>query len=219
MDQALLEWIMPSLKNGGSATGVHWNRFREVYDDLSFADRVELAEYWDKLYSVQTHFHANRFREIFEIFSGNLKIVEFGCHQGQLAQIMLEEFPNIESWAGYDLAPPLKRNIVKNSKYTAIALKDWFHLTPLPDFDTFVSSHTFEHISGEQARKTLEHIDDKAKYLALEVPIDEDGRDWQNWGCSHVLTLGRKDLYKMILSFGYTLIYQIPKIGVSAWQK
>jgi 2-polyprenyl-3-methyl-5-hydroxy-6-metoxy-1,4-benzoquinol methylase len=146
------------------------------------------------------------------ILDKNLVVVEIGCNEGQLAKRMLSIFDNIQMWNGYDFKEPIKRTAVMNSRYCPIILDDWFHETKLPEFDVFVASHVLEHLSEDQVVKTLNH--GKAKYMLLEVPLNEDGKTWETWACTHVLKWGLKHFREWFEFNSYEIFYETTTLGI-----
>lgn len=172
-----------------------WNKFRKEYNDVSFKDMSILYESLCKNGKDQKCYHSNVYEKVFSIFKGNSKVIELGCYKGYLANEMLNKFPNIKSWIGYDIAKlAIKNTIVKDKRYKSYHLKKWFDEIDLDFFDIFISSHTIEHLSWEQVKKTLSKVIDKCKYVVLEIPIPEKGKNWINFNSPHVLTKGRKHL-------------------------
>ena len=148
---------------------------------------------------------------------GQLEVVELGCHQGNLAKTMLGQFDikYIKSWVGYDICKAaLARSVVKDKRYTAVSLSDWFYNTDLPSFNVFVSTHTFEHMDLDEIEKTFAHISQLAKYLILEIPISEAGQDFKGYRGAHVLTSGRQVIRDLITKHGFD---QIMDSQTDAW--
>lgn len=215
MDPQVLLDIMPSMTKG-FPVGVNWDKFRKHYDGLSFEDRTILSCYWDQMYPDQRHFHLTRFVEMFELVPENSRILELGCHTGCLAMQILNRFPKLVRWTGYDFRYPIDRTIVEDERYNTVVLKDWFYNTELIECDVFVSSHTLEHVSNKEAMAILNHVAG-IKYIMLEVPVPENGRKWAGWGCSHVLTLGQRHIRDFLSNAGYRQIYNRPQIGGTLW--
>jgi len=197
--------------------GVNWNKFREYYDSLLFSEREELSVRFDSLFPKQRYFHKGQFVKMLNMIDGDIKVVEFGCHDGSLAKETIPHVKNISMWYGFDFNTFSDR-CFSIDKFKFIPLEKWFHDTKLPEFNVFVSSHSIEHISDIQALKLLKHVS-TAKHCLFEIPINDEGRSWHNWGCSHVLTWGRIRLREIMNSLGYDLFYNLDSVGVTGWLK
>lgn len=225
MDTDLIYKIMaPLLGKQPSVKFVDWNIFRENYQDLNFDDLEKLNSYWARLWYQDERYHKSEFIEMFNILrcmsnNDDLYVLELGCHKGHLAMDILQQFSNIKNWIGYDFSSCVNESILNEPRYTPVSLNDWFHLTELPHFNTFVSSHTMEHLSSDQVLKTFQHIASKAKYLLLEIPLNENGKDWHNWSCAHVLTWGQKYIRDALHKLGYRWFYEIKTLGIMGWEK
>jgi len=223
MDKNLTYEIIPSLREGTVVHPVDYNVFRKYYQGLTFDDLAELYGYFAQLRPQDGRYRESCFVEMFNLLrymtKDDLHIVELGCNKGYLAMDILKQFKNIKTWIGYDFH---SYENLGDLRYVSRALSDWFHLIELPDFNVFVSSHTIEHLSGDQVVKTFNHIVSKAEYLLLEIRIYEDGFDWDSWRCAHVLTWGQKQLKKLLTGIGYRLFYEIKGIeglAIMGWEK
>jgi hypothetical protein len=216
MQEDYITEIFPSLKKNPKPKGVDWNAFRRLQPSLTFKQREKIGDYLDELYPIQRYFHAIHFKKMFEKLPEDLSVVELGCHQGNLAKKMLKEFSKIKSWTGYDFHSPISRSIVHDDRYSSMILSDWFQNISLPDFDVFVSSHTLEHLSNKEAAAVLCRI--QSPYMLIEVPLNKEGRNWHNWGCTHTLLWGLDKLYNFITNLGYSMFYKSPAGHVSGWK-
>lgn len=202
------------LRKAFNGHGIDWNGFRSIYQDLTFDELAEINDTVDELYPIQEQYHAVFFARMFrEIGPQPLKVVELGCHRGQLARRMFRNFNNIESWVGYDFTKPVEKTICADKRFQPVALSDWFHKTDLPEFNVFVCSHTLEHLSQEQVMETLNHING-ADYILTETPIPEHGISWNNWTCTHVLTAGLGHVREWLLDNKYELFCDVSRLGI-----
>jgi len=190
-----------------------WNGYRECHEDMRFDFRVLLNHILDKMYPNQNSSHKKQFAKMFSrIKRSNLKVVELGCHQGLLAKDMLRRFDFIESWTGYDFPSPIERTVVEDKRYKPIILEKHFFKTDLPEFDVFVSSHTFEHLSYKEVKRTLRNVLG-VEYILLETPLTKGGQKWIGYGGAHVLRWGSNLLKDYIESLGYKNYYS----GMRNW--
>ena len=200
----------------------NWDVYRKHFHNLSIKDQIQLNYEWDKRYPKQAHFSIKPITACFTNATTkfkNFSVVELGCHQGYLAKQILEHFDSINSWIGYDInSQALERSVVKDKRYTNIALKDWFHNTTIPNFDLFISTHTFEHMDLDGVDKTIASISRIAKYMILEIPIQEYERHWRGYKGGHVLRSGRPEIRSLIEKYGFSQISESTrKYWVSEW--
>lgn len=205
-----------------------WDVYRKFYPSLSFQDCMRVSETFDQLWPHQAFFSLEAIQQIFDFVELNIaeaiKVIELGCHEGHLAKSMLGKYESIASWSGYDINHrALLRSVVDDDRYRAIALNDWFHHIELPEFNVFVSSHTLEHLDSEQAIKVFDQISEKAIFLVLEIPISEDGQDWQGYKGTHVLKEGRRVIRQIISQRKYVCFQEscgnYPMGWVTRWRK
>lgn len=198
----------------------NWDTYRKYYSALSVEDHIEISVYLDKLAPNQAHFSIEPITELFteaKNLLGELNIIELGCWTGDLAKEVLSKF-DIKSWIGYDIsANTLKRSVVKDERYKTVALSKWIYDTTIPDFNVFLSTHTFEHMSLEEVEKTVAYISDKTKYMILEIPLSEDGQDWKGYSGTHVLTASRQTIRDLITSHGFVKTKDTQIKSTSAW--
>ena len=184
---------------------VDWDGYRKAYPT-----NREI----DNLYPVQAQGHVIHFASMFRLIGQmGYRVIELGCHNGRLAKRLLDDFECIDTWTGYDFEWPIRRTVCSDLRYNAISLDEWFHDTELPEFNTFICSHTLEHLSEAQLAKTLRHIAD-ADNILIEVPLSEDGMDWSGFGCTHVLRLGLKHIRQWLAQNGFHIFYDVPRLGV-----
>lgn len=197
-----------------------WDAYRKYGPDLSIEDQIEIAVYLDKLAPNQAHFSIEPITELFteaENLLGELNVIELGAWTGDLAKEILSKF-DIKSWIGYDIsANSLKRSVVKDKRYKSVLLSKWIYDTDIPDFNVFVSTHTFEHMYLEEISKTLACISDRAKYMILEMPLSENGQDWKGYSGNHVLTADRQTIRDLIVSHGFIQTKDGEVKSTSAW--
>ena len=235
-NKKLLDWSLVK-SNIIHSGGVDWNAFRSAYKDLTFNQLNEIYDAIDTLYPIQSQHHAIHFSRMIGQLPENLTIIELGCHQGELANRILKGSNKlkdyvdcrtdlgvicnadrlIKSWIGYDFKAVLEKNVCRDKRYSMVALNNWFHETKIPVCDVFLSSHVLEHLSESQVEKTLNHCN--AEYLLIEVPLTEDGRDWYNWTCTHVLKWGLRNLRVWLNENGYKIFYEVSELGIIGAKK
>lgn len=198
------------------------DRYRRCYSSLSFPDLIKLYEEFNRISPEQICFTLEKIKNVFNKTELEvIKIVELGCHDGQLAKEILKEYSNIQSWIGYDIcysAVNRSRLNVHDDRFTAIALNDWFFNIELPKFNIFVCSHTLEHLNMDQVIKTLDHAKN-AKEIILEIPVYDVGRSWRYSKSTHVLTENRETIRKILTERNYTCFYEDGKRWTTGWRK
>ena len=205
------------------ASKIDWNGFRDNYGKKSFNDVEEFYNIIHKYFPNQDKMRVNHFVEMFNTINlrsikNKFKVVEVGSNNGRFAKEIIKIIPNIEIWNGYDFK---MFDGTTYGKYRFIPLSNWFHKTELQEFNTFVCSHIIEHLSNNQASRTLQYISKKADYILLETPLTIDGQDWNNRWNAHILTWSVDTLKKFITSLGYYMFYDVYEDGVSitGWSK
>lgn len=222
MDQRILEGII------NEAQINNFEPYRKHYDLMKFDDVKRIAEMLNTG-ATKTCYHKEVFKALDMVATfDRMRVVELGCGKGQLAIDALACFDisKLATWDGYDM----NRNCVPNfidARYTFHALEGWFYdleKTELPVYNTFVCSHTFEHMRHWEVKAILTRVLLNAKYIIIEVPLRYHAFDWKGNVSTHVLEIGRKELNTTIQAFGYRCFYEYatddPKIySVSGWRR
>lgn len=192
---------------------INWNEYRTNYSCMSFSEIGEFYHTLDRHFPDQEKLNVDNFVTLFDITDGPHKVIELGCHNGSRSRKVVKRVESIDSWTGYDFD---MFDGTSNGRYKFKPLTDWFHNTELPEFNTFVSSHTLEHLSNEQALETLRNISGKAKYIFLQLPLTEHGEDWHNRWNAHIMTWGMDKLRSVLIELGYKLFYE--NNGTTGWE-
>jgi len=146
-----------------------------------------------------------------EVNGDTVRVVELGGHKGELALSVFSHIPifpfvkwlNLEI-VRYESVEGLKHN------YALYELTDqlWSGLLDINGCDLFVCSHTLEHFSDNDLNKLLLYLFMcNIKYLALSMPIKEEGQDWSGHYSSHLLGVGRRYI-RSLLSSKYELLME-----------
>lgn len=187
--------------------------YRKHYGSLSFEDVRTLYELWGP--ERKPRFHYEYLKPILGMVSrrGDI-IVELGSAGGTLATKAMLDIP-VSYWFGYDM---LVQPAIRNGAFHPIRLKNWFHATPLPAKpDIFISTHTLEHMSEEQAIASLDHVAKAGcRAVVLEVPYTDRGK----WGKSAHISNFTRSLPGTVLSlYGFTCFCyrQIKEGHITTW--
>ena len=126
----------------------NWNAFRSVYDLLTIEDLIDINIRWDVTMPPQRCASYKLVLDAFksEKFGSFSEIVELGCHRGHLAKEILKNVGDV-NWTGYDINKAAINDSVITLGFTAIHQVDWFWNINIAKFDTFVSTHTLEHMN------------------------------------------------------------------------
>lgn len=190
--------------------------FRFRYNELSFEQHLEIADAWDEKWPIQRQYNLDGLKHGFSILKEDLYIVELGAHDGSLGLEILGNYGNIISWNGYDICSKAISRSYTSNRYKPILLKNWFHNIKLPFFNTFLSSHTLEHLSDDRVLATFDKVS-IAKYLILDTPLEEYGQDWAGYHASHVLKSGKRDLDRWLEERGFNKLKEITET-MSIWE-
>jgi hypothetical protein len=177
---------------------VFWDQWRA--QEWTFEEQQEFyRNVWER-YRDQHCFNLPAFKRALEIVQGiNLKIVELGGWDGELATLALSE--RIESWRNFEICVPATNEfLTHNDRYESVALTDWFW-NDRYECDLFVATHVLEHLSLEDVRKTLDCV--RFWYAYIEAPLEKEPTDWSGYEGSHLLEVGWGGLDQEFLQRGY----------------
>lgn len=176
--------------------------------NYSFQDLVRINNLWYAALNEDRVFYNRKWINNFlkkEVVEFPARVVELGCFRGELARDVLPNFEDIVCWDGYDIcSAAIDFTVCKDQRYTATKLTCPFCRIPDFKFEIFVSTHTVEHLSSEEAVDLLGFIERNCrKAVYLEMPIPESGKKWRGGASSHVLELGRKHFRRFFVSHGW----------------
>lgn len=196
----------------------NWDFYRTNYlnDNYSYSDLIKLNEYWYSRIREQSFFHIKWVHAFFQRYSHNyLEVIELGCYRGELATAILNNYQNIAVWLGCDICYPALINSASPDKFKPYWLDSPFYSFPtefIGRYDTFVSTHTLEHFSTEQAIKILDLVHQGGiSKIFLEMPIPEEGKIWKRGASSHVLQMGRKHFREWFLKNKWKISFERQK--------
>jgi hypothetical protein len=199
----------------------NWDDFRAVYNDLTIKDLVSINTAWDIKLPEQNHSSVGLYRKMFEMIElDELRVVELGCHRGNLARKVLESTTRkIKDWTGYDVnhKAVAVANRISEPPFHGVKLNQWFWEVWLSGFNVFVSAHTLEHFNKGQVFKILERVA-TCNYLLLEIPFR---KSWDGYRGSHVLDASEEEIARFLAPM-YKCIFEaggLHKSRVTAWRK
>jgi hypothetical protein len=189
----------------------NFEEYRQQYSSLSFNDLKMLNLTWYHIFPEQLHFRQEFFCNAVRTASEELKkplldIVEIGGYQGELAQAVSCSV-GCKSWLNIEI---IQHNPMQGLPQTyrehVLTLPLWVERVPLQKYDLLIASETLEHFNDEEVMYLMNYVAEaRVKYLAFQIPINEEGQDWKGWTASHVLTMGRKE-FRQLLNSNYILI-------------
>ncbi len=144
----------------GKWSKVDGDHYREIYDCLSFNEKVEFQDKVLTRYHQVSDFPGYILEMLYYSgFHPKLNILELGGYNGVQAAIVLSHFPNY-SWTNCDVSKVAKERTVpllKDKNYKFKLLDKSFSETPLEEeYDLFYSSRTLEHMRLSEVLKTID---------------------------------------------------------------
>lgn len=195
-----IEQIIQQIKDGNVEP------FRNNFQLLSF-DEVSIV--YQKItphFGEQRHYSLGQVKAAGKAIGLSGTIVELGSHDGKLAELMLQEFLDIEEWTGYDVCEVA--SISKAPKYKHIILKDWFHrCASLDGVDCFVSTHTLEHMDWDLVEDTLSFVaKSEVSKILLEIPFRPSG-NWRGSRSAHILKAHPHEIKDLLQQYKFKMKY------------
>ena len=200
------------------------DKFRSDFPSLTFDALKEKYEQWYTTAPHQTRFSktffVNCFKYIVKILRrGNLKVLELGGYEGELALQILKIYPGIQ-WLNVEIVKHRMKKDLANYSYREHVLSDqlWNEKLNVRGYDVFASSHTLEHLSDMQVKLLFHYlVSNSIRYLILQLPIQAKGQTWQGYGGAHVLRMGSNQI-KKLLTPSYCLVYERREPWYSCWR-
>jgi len=192
----------------------NWDFYRDNYlaGNYTHDDLIVINDYWFDILREQVFFHPAWAKRLLGFLVDGFEVVELGCYCGELAMLMLNQFPNIYSWKGYDVCSKAIKHSKQHEKYHPIHLSEKFWDTKIETHDVFVSTHTLEHFASHEVFSILDYIEPKTRHaMYLEMPIKEKGKVWRGGGSSHVLRWGRVHFRSFFKKRGWKILFEQEK--------
>ena len=191
-----------------AAIAGNWDVWREHYRVLTIDDLIWLNTAIGRFYPKQAHFNFDSINALFKIINieiKHIKVGELGCYQGELAARMLAACPDIKAWIGLDINyHAISESVVKDKRYRGVKLTQWIYDAIHVPWNVFLSSHTFEHLNGDQIGRTIRWAHDSGiEFMIIEMPFSNNG--WFNYHGSHVFEGSKNDFLKIAEDNGYKL--------------
>ena len=165
---------------------------------------------------VQKDFNEHAFAEFFSNLPPNVKVLEIGGWDGELASVAHWKFPpttKIDRWYNCEFSPvepcPSARSMLRYRHVCPEKYRWWDDPGMWYVWEgssVLVASHVFEHLLGAEIETILKLAKD-VKDLYVDFPCTEYRQSWYGYGGTHCVDIGWRDLHKMITEqFGYTCI-------------
>lgn len=181
--------------------------FRNNFDSLTFAEVSQIYEAVTPHFGVQRHFGFEQFKRAAKSVKLSGVVVELGDHDGNLAEMTLQDFPDISEWIGFDVCAAGDR--LEHPRYKHKMLTDWFHKSAqLNEVDVFVSTHTLEHMGRLSALDTLRFVSESPiKKMILEMPFRHSG-NWNGSSSLHIFKGSPREISNILKHAGWEIVYR-----------
>ncbi len=189
----------------------NFNDWRNRYDSLTFQEQVEYHNHLESLYPNQAHYDLNAFQKVLEI-SKPKTIIEAGVWKANLADIILRENKDIESWRGIEISSSaIEKTACKDFRFTYAEINsfDWWKKLDLSS-DLFFATHFIEHISNKHFEQLVNAI--KSPYVYFEAPLSDQGDEWDVFLGTHKLNIGWDGVKKIMKNYQEIEITPICKL-------
>lgn len=176
-----------------------FDKWREGYDSMSFAEQVKYHNEIEHQYPEQAHYNYNNIKGI--LYRG-ATILEFGTWKADLAQIAIIEF-GLKSWKGIEIcsnAIALTRCNHQQFSYIQPKRFDWW-LEELPYSDITIATHFIEHLSNKHFEQLVSAL--KSPLVYFEAPLTDGGEDWAGYIGTHKLEYGWDKVNVLMNGRGY----------------
>ncbi|MHA2238044.1 MAG: hypothetical protein ACXAB2_06710, partial [Candidatus Hodarchaeales archaeon] len=165
-----------------------FNDFRANYHNMSFEDKRDFYRNYKGQLSSTKWFDLESLKHLFPSYKKNLRVLELGGSNGELAKEFLSLYPNIISWENVDL---VQFGEFSHPKYHETELNDYlwnFDQKILRSYNFFIASNVLEHFNEAEIIQLFIAIKKQAKRVLIEVPLKTLHKtDWRDYLGSHVL--------------------------------
>ena len=178
---------------------IHFDNWRSTYDNSTYQEHVEFYERIYKEYPRQIHFNEECAINFFEsCASGRSRVLEVGGWHGELAKLMLDRFPDIQTWFNFDLCRSAIEHGISNPRLVHVWPPEWVWDMKLPACQVFVASHTLEHMRLDQVDKLFARL--SASHAYIDVPTSDS---WEAYPGTHILTASWGQIEDVLEKHGF----------------
>lgn len=187
--------------------------FRRVYPTMTFEELKRLYGIWYVKYPEQRYYNIIWFTEcirdaMLELGRNDLKIVEIGGYNGELALEMFRIFNKIE-WLNIEVIGHNQLKELQNYNYKEQVLSKqiWDENPDISKYDFFITSDTIEHFPDNEVINIFEYISSsKIKYLSMKIQIIDNGQVWDGQAAAHLINMGTEKAKSILSDLNYELI-------------
>jgi hypothetical protein len=191
-----------------------FDEWRSKYDQLFCTHQVE---YYSRLYAYyprQDHCTLTEAIAFGRQLKPGVRVLEMGGWDGRVANVLLNEFPQIAHWLNVEVCRPAVEQGLTNPRYSAQVPDEFLWNWPsLPAADVFFAAHVLEHLKVREIEQLIGRLDGITE-VYVEAPIPDAGRSvsWSGDISTHVLEIGWQELEGLFERFGYRGTYRTPHI-------
>lgn len=177
----------------------NWDKWRELYDQLSFHEHQLFYNILESLYPEQKHFDLEFAKRVFEEVKPK-HVTEAGGWKGELANELFNS-SGVWTWFIYELCDAAKAKCITNEIcYMDVFCFDWWNYEIIPG-DLFLATHFIEHLSDVHFESLASNLE--FPYVYFESPLSWEGQDWKGYNGTHKLTYGWKKVIEVMSSNGF----------------
>lgn len=191
-----------------------WNKWsdqwRADYRAMDYAEQQRRTDAILAAHPKQAGFDPDAFDECMALIPApSLDVIEFGGWRGGLAAHALALHPRIQRWTNCELSKLAAESPeCTDPRYEVFIPNDflWELEPPAGHYNTFVSSHAIEHITGVHLSTLFfSWLPETIRWIWLQAPLPESATDnkWENYGGTHILEVGHAEIAKSLGLMGF----------------
>lgn len=186
-----------------------FDKWRNAYNRMTLEEQIDYHNQLEAIYPDQNHYNYKNVREALDLVI-NPVVLEFGTWKGDLAAQAFKDY-RIKHWYGVEICKAAI-NKTKCSKvgYIIPSRFDWFAEKRILKADIVIATHFIEHLSNEHFNQLVNYCKGIG-IIHFESPLTDDGNDWQGYEGTHKLTIGWKEINRIMKDNGYELIINHPE--------
>lgn len=173
-----------------------FDEWRARYDTLTFQEHQQANSEWAVMFPDQRSFSSSHVRRFLEERQPE-HVLELGGWDGNLAALMLYEFPWIRSWVNHDITPNVPQ-VCTDPRYERVILDDW-PWNRHAHGDALICSHVLEHMKAAEVFALLTRWQVDSVYV--DAPVN--GGHWNGYAGSHILEVTELGLRMLLADAGF----------------
>jgi acetyltransferase-like isoleucine patch superfamily enzyme len=193
-----------------------FDSWRNCRGDLPYGEHVRFFDAIFDKYPNQHYCNLVEARTFCSQLPAASQILELGGWKGQVAEILLAEFPDIEHWHNFELSGNAVKEGLRHPRFTSRVADDFvWRLEDLPPCNVLFAAHVLEHLTSREIGELLRKLI-SVMHVFVESPLPAAGKQlsWAGNLSTAVLDIGWLELEELFGTFGFQAVRRAGRVRI-----